>query len=102
MDKKRKKSPPLVGVYAARKKFFQKKLKKGVDKRGEKAYNHQRCHGNAGCQNNTILENDTERNKKNKQSDSKMSESPFGERRAKGSALARMERSEARGERKED
>ena len=85
-----------------RRKVFSKKVKKGVDKRGERAYNHQRCHGNAGCQNNTILENDTEKNKKNKQSDSKMSESPFDKRRAKGSALARMERREARSERKED
>ena len=68
-------------------------MKKGVDKHPERAYNHQRCHGNAGCQNNTILENDTERNKKNKQSDSKMSESPFARLEAERDALARVEQS---------
>ena len=41
----------------------------------------------------TILENDTERNKKNKQSDSKMSESPFARLEAERDALARVEQS---------
>ena len=39
---------------------------------------------------NEILENDTERNKKNKQSDSKMSESPFAKLETERDALARV------------